>query len=95
MTKPKIEFREVRMHMSRPATIKRDGMDGLTYTDNRQEATNVCVWYDVGYKDGDIDMIAEKDFHIDKYKTIDNAESKAYKYADRLSKKYKTYINYY
>ena len=56
--KRKIENKEVRMHMSRPATIKRDGMDGLTYTDNKKEATNVCVWYDVGYKDGEIDMIA-------------------------------------
>ena len=95
MSKPKIEFREVRMHLSRPATIEKDGMDGLTYTDNRQEATNVCVWYDVGYKDRDIDMIGEKDFHIDSYETIDNAESKAYKYADKLSKRFKTNINYY
>jgi hypothetical protein len=70
-------------------------MDGLTYTDNRQEATNVCVWYDVGYKDGDIDMIAEKDFHIDKYKSLKNAEDQAYKYADKLSKRFKTNINYY
>ena len=95
MAKPKIEFREVRMHMSRPATIKKDGMDGLTYTDNKQEATNVCVWYDVGYKDGDIDMIAEKDFHIDEYKSLENAENQAYKYADKLSKRFKTNINYY
>ena len=95
MTKPKIEFREVRMHMSRQATIKKDGMDGLTYTDNRKEATNVCVWYDVVYKDGDIDMIAEKDFHIDEYKSLENAENQAYKYADKLSKRFKTNINYY
>jgi hypothetical protein len=95
MRKPKIEFREVRMHMSRPATIKQDGMDGLTYTDNRKEATNVCVWYDVGYKDGDIDMIAEKDFHINKYKSLENAEDQAYKYADKLAKRFKTNINYY
>lgn len=95
MTKPKIEFREVRMHLSRPATMKKDGMEGLTYTDNKQEATNVCVWYDVKYKGGDIDMIDEKDFHIDTYKTIDNAENEAYKYANKLSKKYKTEIDYY
>ena len=95
MTKPKIEFREVRMHLSRPATIKKDGMEGLTYTDNKKEATNVCVWYDIGYKDGEIDMIAEKDFHINKYKTIDEAEKKAENYAYKLAKRYKTYINYY
>jgi hypothetical protein len=95
MTKLKIENKEVRMHMSRPATIKRDGMDGLTYTDNKQEATNVSVWYDVNYEDGDIDMIAEKDFHIDEYKSLENAENEAYKYADKLSKRYKTNINYY
>ena len=90
-----VEGKSVRMHLSRPATIKKDGMVGLTYTNNRKKASNVCVWYDVVYKQGDIDMIDEKNFHIDKYKTIDNAESKAYKYADKLSKKYKTKINYY
>jgi hypothetical protein len=70
-------------------------MEGLTYTDNKQEATNICVWYDVGYKDGDIDMIAEKDFHIDEYKSLENAEDQAYKYANKLSKRFKTNINYY
>jgi hypothetical protein len=90
-----VEGKSVRMHLSRPATIKKDGMVGLTYTDNRKKASNVCVWYDVVYKQGDIDMIDEKNFHTDTYKTIDNAESKAYKYADKLSKKYKTKINYY
>jgi hypothetical protein len=49
----------------------------------------------VGYKDGEIDMIAEKDFHIDEYKSLENAEDQAYKYADKLSKRYKTNINYY
>jgi hypothetical protein len=95
MKKKTIEEKSVRMHLSRPATMKKDGMFGLTYTDNREKASNVCVWYDVVYKQGDIDMIDEKNFHIDKYKTIDNAESKAYKYADKISKKYKTKINYY
>ena len=95
MTKPKIEFREIRIHLSRPATMKKDGMEGLTYTDNEKEASNVCVWYDVAYKDGEIVMIDEKDFHIDTYKTIDNAKNEAYKYADKLSKKYKIEINYY
>jgi len=95
MKKKMIEERSVRMHLSRPATMKKDGMVGLTYTDNRKKASNVCVWYDVVYKQGDIDMIDEKDFHIDTYKTIDNAENEAYKYADKLSKKYKTEIDYY
>jgi hypothetical protein len=95
MKKKAIEERSIRMHLSRPATMKKDGMVGLTYTDNRKKASNVCVWYDVVYKQGDIDMIDEKDFHIDTYKTIDNAENEAYKYADKLSKKYKTVINYY
>jgi hypothetical protein len=95
MKKKTIEEKSVRMHLSRPATIKKDGMVGLTYTDNRKKASNVCVWYDVVYKQGDIDMIDEKDFHIDTYKTIDNAENEAYKYADKLSKKYKTEIDYY
>ena len=90
-----VEGKSVRMHLSRPATIKKDGMLGLTYTDNRKKASNVCVWYDVVYKQGDIDMIDEKNFHIDKYKTIDNAEKEAYKYADKLCKKYKAKINYY
>ena len=90
-----IDNSSVRMHLSRPATIKKDGMVGLTYTDNRKKASNVCVWYDVVYKQGDIDMIDEKNFHIDKYKTIDNAENEAYKYANKLSKKYKTEIDYY
>lgn len=95
MKKTMIDNSSVRMHLSRPATIKKDGMVGLTYTDNRKKASNVCVWYDVVYKQGDIDMIDEKDFHIDTYKTIDNAENEAYKYADKLSKKYKTEIDYY
>ena len=95
MKKKTIEERSVRMHLSRPATMKKDGMVGLTYTDDRKKASNVCVWYDVVYKQGDIDMIDEKDFHIDTYKTIDNAENEAYKYADKLSKKYKTEIDYY
>ena len=90
-----IDNSSVRMHLSRPATMKKDGMLGLTYTDNRKKASNVCVWYDVVYKYGDIDMIDEKDFHIDTYKTIDNAENEAYKYANKLSKKYKTEIDYY
>ena len=95
MKKTMIDNSSVRMHLSRPATIKKDGMVGLTYTDNRKKASNVCVWYDVVYKQGDIDMIDEKNFHIDKYKTIDNAENEAYKYANKLSKKYKTEIDYY
>jgi hypothetical protein len=95
MKKTMIDNSSVRMHLSRPATMKKDGMVGLTYTDNRKKASNVCVWYDVVYKQGDIDMIDEKDFHIDTYKTIDNAENEAYKYADKLSKKYKTEIDYY
>jgi len=95
MKKKAIEERSIRMHLSRPATMKKDGMFGLTYTDNRKEASNVCVWYNVNYKNGDIDVINEKNFHIDTYKTIDSAESKAYKYADKLCKKYKTVINYY
>ena len=90
-----IDNSSVRMHLSRPATIKKDGMVGLTYTDNRKKASNVCVWYDVVYKQGDIDMIDEKNFHIDKYKTINNAENEAYKYANKLSKKYKTEVDYY
>jgi len=95
MKKTMIDNSSVRMHLSRPATMKKDGMLGLTYTDNRKKASNVCVWYDVVYKYGDIDMIDEKDFHIDTYKTIDNAENEAYKYANKLSKKYKTEIDYY
>ena len=83
------------MHLSRPATIKKDGMEGLTYTDNKKEATNVCVWYDIAYKDGEVDMIAEKNFHIDEYKSLENAEDQAYKYADKLSNRFKTNINYY
>ena len=95
MKKTMIDNSSVRMHLSRPATIKKDGMVGLTYTDNRKKASNVCVWYDVVYKQGDIDMIDEKNFHIDKYKTINNAENEAYKYANKLSKKYKTEVDYY
>lgn len=93
--KRKIESKEVRMHLSRPATIDKDGMDGLTYTDNKKEATNVCVWYDIAYKDGEVDMIAEKNFHIEEYKSLENAEDQAYKYADKLSNRFKTNINYY
>jgi hypothetical protein len=40
-------------------------------------------------------MIAEKDFHIDEYKSLENAEKQANKYADKLSKRFKTNINYY
>jgi len=93
--KRKIESEEIRMHLSRPATFEKDGMEGLTYTDNKKEATNVCVWYDIAYKDGEVDMIAEKNFHIDEYKSLKNAEDHAYKYADKLSNRFKTYINYY
>jgi hypothetical protein len=90
-----VEGKSVRMHLSRPATIKKDGMVGLTYTDNIKKASNVCVWYDVVYKQGDIDMIDEKNFHIDKYKTIDNAEKEAKNYAYKIAKKYKTEVDYY
>ena len=90
-----VEGKSVRMHLSRPATVKKDGMVGLTYTDNRKKASNVCVWYDVVYKQGDIDMIDEKNFHIDKYKTIDNAEKEAKNYAYKIAKKYKTEVDYY
>ena len=67
MKKKAIEERSIRMHLSRPATMKKDGMFGLTYTDNREKSSNVCVWYDVVYKQGDIDMIDEKNFHIDNF----------------------------
>jgi hypothetical protein len=95
MKKKAIEERSIRMHLSRPATMKKDGMFGLTYTDNRKEASNVCVWYNVNYKHGDIDVINEKNFHIDTYKTIDNAEKEAENYAYKIAKKYKTEVDYY
>jgi len=93
--KRKIESREVRMHLSRPATLDKDGMEGLTYTDNKKEATNVCVWYDIAYKDGEIDMIAERNFHIEQYESLENAERKAFKYACKLANRFETEIDYY
>jgi Mg2+ and Co2+ transporter CorA len=96
MNKPKIEFREIRMHLSRKATMEEDGYDeGLTYTEEKEKAVDVCVWYDVSYKDGEVIMIDEKDFHIDEYGTIDKAQKEAENYAYKLAKKYKTYVNYY
>jgi hypothetical protein len=95
INKRNVDSESIRMHLSRPATIKKDGMEGLTYTDSKKNASNVCVWYDVAYKYGDIDMIDEKDFHIDKYGTIDKAEQEAENYAYKLAKKYKTEVDYY
>ena len=40
-------------------------------------------------------MIAERNFHIEQYESLENAERKAFKYACKLANRFETEIDYY
>ena len=84
-----VDWREVSKHYSRQATIKEDGFDGLTYTEDKNKACVVCVYVSTHYKApiGEFDVSDEKDFWIDKKQSRQKANELANEYASKLCEK--------
>ena len=86
-----VDFREVSKHYSRKATMKEDGWEGLTYTEDKDKACLVCVIVYTHYKppnDSEFDDSDEKLFWIDTKQSREKANELANKYADKLCSKY-------